>query len=306
VRGAATVAGWACAVGGLWYVLNLWRFGNPVAPFVFGARGTPLDAITARDLLDGWGLERNAIDFLLTPVRLFIRPGPYLGISALFNPLAYAGLAGLGFTAVRRRSAPLFFVAATLYVGWFFSLENARLLLPAAMLLSPAAADVLVPLAARWRPLAWTAAAALAVPLLLIPLVGVVRAARYASDPASFLYNYTERYADLQWANTHLDPRVHRIGSAFPDVGYLEIPFIAFAPTYQMELSFDEVNNPALLLDACRRQGITHLLGTSRSFPESLAPRLRVVYDNPASLRGGEHFFRAAGTSHTRLFEILP
>lgn len=30
-----------------------------------------------------------------------------------------------------------------------------------------------------------------------------------------------------------------------------------------------------------------------------------LAHDNPASLRGGEHFFRAS-TEHTTLFEILP
>src|SRR5262249_14423564 len=38
---AAAVASTA-AVAGVWYALNLWRFGNPVAPFVFGAASTPL------------------------------------------------------------------------------------------------------------------------------------------------------------------------------------------------------------------------------------------------------------------------
>ena len=286
-------------------MLNLWRYGNPVAPFVFGARGTPLGLASVHDLFDSWGLERSAFAFVVTPIRLFLNPNPYLGRAAEFNPLVYAGLAGLAVTPLRRRSAPLYAIAGVLYVGWFFSLENARLLLPAAVLLAPAAADVLVPIAARWRPLAWASAMVLAVPLLLIPLVGVVRAARYLSDPPRFLYNYTERFTDIQWINTHLDRRRHRVGSIFPDVGYLEIPFITFGPTYQMELSFEELNDPALLLDACRRQGITHLFAAPGAFAASLDPRLRVVYDNPASLRGGEHFFVAPRTEHTTLFEIL-
>jgi hypothetical protein len=193
-----------------------------------------------------------------------------------------------------------------LYVGWFFSIENARLLLPAAVLLAPAAADVLMLLVGRWRPLAWTTGVVLAVPLLLISGVGIVRTARYARDPAAFLYNYTERYADIQWINAHLDPRIHRIGSFFPDVGYLTIPFLSLGATYQMELTFDEVNDPALLLQACRRQRITHLLAAPRAFPAALSPHLRVVYDNPSALRGGEHFFLPARTEHVTLFGILP
>src|ERR1700722_3637419 len=68
VRPVVTVAGVAFAVGGLWYVLHLWRFGNAVVPFVFGARGTPLDMRIVRDLLDSWGLNRQPLDFVITPI----------------------------------------------------------------------------------------------------------------------------------------------------------------------------------------------------------------------------------------------
>ena len=230
MRASIAVAITAIAVGGLWYALNLWRFGNPVAPFVFGAPGTPLGIASVNDLLSRWGRGHDLLAFVGTPIRVFLNPDLYLGRAALFNPVVYVGLAGLGIASIRRRSAPLFLIASVLYVGWFFSLENVRLLLPAAVLLAPAAADVVVPWVGRWRPLAWATGAALAVPLLLLPVVGVMRAARFVHDPAAFLYEYTERYADLQWINTHLDPRVHRVGSIFVDVGYLEIPFISLRP----------------------------------------------------------------------------
>jgi hypothetical protein len=306
MRASTAFALTTIAVGGLWYALNSWRFGNPVAPFVFGARGTPLGMASVNDLLSRWGREHDLRAFVSTPLRVFIQPDLYLGRAALFNPVVYVGLAGLGIASIRRRSAPLFLIASVLYVGWFFSLENVRLLLPAAVLLAPAAADVLVPWVSRWRPLARASGAALALPLLLLPVVGVMRAARYARDPAGFLYEYTERYADLQWINTHLDSRVHRVGSIFVDVGYLEIPFLSFGPTYQMELSFEELNDPALFLAACRRQRITHLLASPWAFSDTLTPFLRVAYDNPRAIRGGEHFFRPPGTEHVTLFEILP
>ena len=37
-------------------------------------------------------------------------------------------------------------------------------------------------------------------------MVGVVRAARYLSDPSTYLERATEHYADVQWMNAHLDP----------------------------------------------------------------------------------------------------
>jgi hypothetical protein len=45
-----------------------------------------------------------------------------------------AGAAGTHFDA----ALALFFIAAVLYAGWFFNLQNARLLLPAAVLRDPA------------------------------------------------------------------------------------------------------------------------------------------------------------------------
>jgi hypothetical protein len=46
--------------------------------------------------------------------------------------------------------------------------------------------------------------------------------------------------------------------------------------------------------------------GDRAPFRKCWAPHLRVIDDNPASLRGGEHFFRAPRTEHTTLSEILP
>src|SRR5262249_41138316 len=85
----------AAASGGIWYALNLWRYGNPIAPFFFGARGTVADATTAQDLLDGYGVGRGALAFVLAPVRVFLQPDQFCGRANLYNPLAYAGLAGL-------------------------------------------------------------------------------------------------------------------------------------------------------------------------------------------------------------------
>ncbi|HEY2151785.1 MAG TPA: hypothetical protein VGH34_13325 [Vicinamibacterales bacterium] len=54
------------------------------------------------------------------------------------------------------------------------------------------------------------------------------------------------------------------------------------------------------------RQRITHLLASPWAFSDTLTPFLRVAYDNPHALKGGEHFFRQPGTEHVTLFEILP
>ncbi len=304
LRSAVVVALCAAASGGLWYGLNLWRYGNPVAPFVFGARGTPLDADVIRAFMNGYGGGRSPLAFLLDPARIFLETSLFGGRANLYNPLAYAGLAGLLVAPARRRSGPLFFMAAVLYVGWFLTLQNARLLLPAAVLLAPAAADRLVPLVQRRRALQALALGVAAVSLGIVAAVGVVRAARYVSDPAGFLEGETQNYADIRWMNAHLDRRHDRVASDHKVLAYLDVPSLILGPSYQIEISAAELNDANAFLTACRRQGITHLFGNIDSFP-GLQPHLRTIYRNPSSRLGGVRFFREPPTEATAVFEIV-
>ena len=304
VRDAVIVAVCAAASGGIWYGLNLWRYANPVAPFVFGARATLLDAGTARDFVDGYGPGRGLAAFVLAPARIFLEPSLFCGRANLYNPLAYAGLAGLFVAPARQRSGPLFFMAAVLYTGWFFSLQNARLVLPAAVLLAPAAADRLVPLVRRRRSFMMIAAVAAVLSLGVVAAVGVVRTVRYVRDPSAFLERETQNYADIAWMNTHLDRRQHRVASDHKVLAYLDVPWIFLAPTYQIEFGRDELKDPDGFLNACRRQGITHLFGGVDSFP-GVQAHLRAIHRNPASRLGGVRFFREPPTEETAVFEIV-
>ena len=304
MRDAMIIAVCAAASGGLWYGLNLWRYGNPVAPFVFGARTTLLDAGAARDFVDGYGPGRGFTAFVVAPVRIFLEPSLFCGRANLYNPLAYAGLAGLLAPPARRRSGPLFFLAAVLYTGWFFSLQNARLLLPAAVLLAPAAADRLVPLARRRPSFAALAGAVTALSLGVVAAVGVVRTVRYLRNPSGFLQRETQNYADVAWMNEHLDRRHDRVASDHKALAYLDLPWIFLTPTYQIEFGRDDLNDPDSFLQACRRQGITHLFGGIESFP-GVQAHLHTVYRNPASRLGGVRFFREPPTEETAVFEIV-
>lgn len=304
LRAAAMVALCAAASGGLWYGLNLWRYGNPVAPFVAGAKGTPLTAGVVRAFMDGYGVGRSVVAFFLAPGWIFFDASRFCGRANLYNPLAYVGLAGLLFARARRCSGPLFFMAAVLYAGWFLTLQNARLLLPAVVLLAPAAADLLVPLVRRWRALLVVAWVAAAVSLGVVASVGVVRAARYIHDGAGFPELETQNYADIQWMNAHLDRVRDRVASDHKALGYLEVPWIYLDPSYEIEISAAELGDPGRLLGACRRQGITHLFGGADSFPE-LREHLRAIYKNPASRLGGARFFREPPTEATAVFEIV-
>jgi hypothetical protein len=302
--GSAVVALCALASGGLWYALNLSRYGNPVAPFVFGAPGTPLDASVVRQWMDGYGVGRTPMTFLLAPFWIFVDTARFCGRANVYNPLVYAGLAGLFLARARRSNGALFFMAAVLYVGWFLTLQNARLLLPAVVLLAPAAADRLVPLIRRWKPLLVLAGATAAVSLGVVAAVGVLRATRYIQSPAQFLEQATLNYADIQWMNTHLDRRRDRVGSDHKAMGYLEIPWIFLDSSYQLEISAGELADPGRFLAAARRQGLTHLFGDADSFPD-LREHLRIVYRNPVSRLGGARFFREPPSESTMVFEIV-
>ncbi len=303
LRDCALVALCAASAGGLWYALNLWRYGNPVAPFVFGAPTTVLDARTARDFVDGYGPGRGVLNFLLAPARIFVQPSYFGGRVNWYNPLVYAGLAGLFVTPARRRNGPLFFIAAVFYTGWFMSLQNARLLLPAAVLLAPAAADRLMPLARRSTAFRALASGMAVASVGIVVAVAGVRAARYLRDPATYLARETQNYDDIRWMNAHLDPARDRVGSDHKVLAYLHVPWIFLAPTYQIEMSQEELDDPARLLEACRRQGITHLFGARDRFAP-LMPHLREVYRNPSSRLGGVRFFGEPPTEETAVFVL--
>ena len=161
-----------------------------------------------------------------------------------------------------------------------------------------------MPFVRRRRSLQVLAWGAMIVSLGIVAAIGVVRFERYVRDPPGFLARQTWNCAVIQWMNTHLDRLHDRVGSDHKELGYLEVPSILLDSSYQIEISEAELENPHQLLDACRRQSITHLFGSADSFPE-LREHLRVIYQNPASRLGGVHFFRESPSESTALFEIV-
>jgi len=129
----------------------------------------------------------------------------------------------------------------------------------------------------------------------------VIRVVRYAREPATFLDRETPNYADIQWMNAHLDRRRHRVATFdHKSLAYLDVPWINLDTTYQIEIGEDELRDPARFLQACRRQGITHLFGAP-----VIMPQLRLIYRNPVSRRGGARFFRDPPTEETAVYEIV-
>jgi hypothetical protein len=303
-RDSAVIAVCASLTGGLWYGVNMWRYGNPVAPFFAGAPGTPLDAATVREFVSSYGVDHTLPGFLLAPVRIFLEPSRFCGRANLFNPLAYAGVAGLFAWRSRRRHGLLLFLAGVHYVMWFLTLQNARLLWPAAVLLAPAAADVLAPLVTLrpWRQA--IAAIAITTSLGIVAAVGLVRAVRYMENPQAFLDRETQNHVDIEWMNHHLDRRLDRVASDHKALDRLAVPWLFLDPTYQTAIGPSELRDPGRFLEACRREGITHLFGHARSFPD-LRTHLRPIYQNPSSRLGGVRFFREPPTESTVVFEIV-
>jgi len=296
----------ACATltGGLWYGLNLWRYGNPIAPFLGGAGGTAVDGATIRDFVNGYGAGRTVTAFFAAPVRIFTKSELFCGRANLYNPLIYVGLAGVLISPIRRRHSFLFLAALVLYVIWFLGLQNARFLLPAVVLISPAAADVLVPAIRRWKVGIPFACAAAAISVGVVAAVGITRLVRYAAHPNEFLERETQNYADIQWMNAHLDRRLNRVASDHKVLAYLNTSSLVLDPTYQIEMAQSEIDDPHRFLEACRRQKITHLFGRSDSF-FSIRKHLRPIYQNPRSRQGGVRFFREPPTESTVVFEIV-
>jgi hypothetical protein len=138
----------------------------------------------------------------------------------------------------------------------------------------------------------------------VVAAVGSVRAVRYFRSPDVFLSRETQNYDDLQWMNAHLDPRSNRVGSDHKVLAHLDIPWIVLDATYQLEIARAEFGDPQRFLEACQRQGITHLFGRSDSFA-AIRGSLRPIHENPVSRRGGVRFFREPPTESTTVFEIV-
>jgi hypothetical protein len=304
IRRAAVVTLCAALTGGLWYALNLWRYGNPIAPFVFGAPGTVLDRATIQGFVNGYGGGRSILDFFVAPLRIFLTPAQFTGRANLFNPLVYVAVFGAAIVAVRRRHTVPLFIASVIYLVWFFTLQNARLLLPAAVLLSPMAADCLMPVVQQRRWLQAVAVGVAAVSIGVVAGVGSLRAVRYLRAPDTFLERETQNYADLQWMNAHLNVAANRVASDHKVLAYLDTPWLILDSSYQIEIGPQELNDPQRLLDACRRQGVTHLFGRTTSFA-AIRANLRPIYENPVSRRGGVRFFREPPIEETAVFEIV-
>jgi hypothetical protein len=138
-----------------WLLKAAWLTGNPVYPFLQERLGAPEWSATLAEQFTGWqrstGMGRTALDYLLLPFRLLLGADPSdQGFHGSIGPLWIVLLPLALVLGVRRRMARYALAAAGLqFLGWAFSSQQVRLLLPALPLLALAAAASVLELIER-------------------------------------------------------------------------------------------------------------------------------------------------------------
>lgn len=302
VRLALLFAGMALASGGLWYIVNVVRFGNPVPPFLSPPLPSPLDPSALAGTVHRFRIG-SLPEFFLAPVRMFLLPGEYGGKGNLLNPLVLLALPGLYLADCRRRFRAPYLIAAAFYAAWFVSLHNERLLLPAAVVLSLPAASILTRLSHRGRlGRAFITACAVG-SLAVFALIPGLRIARYVRDPATYLSRETQNYADIAWMNGNLTRSKNRVATSFRASAYLEVPWLVLDPTYQSVISPKDLATVPAALEALRRAKITHLHLAKGFFPD-LERSLELVHENPSSRLGGTRLLHEPYTIATAIYAV--
>jgi hypothetical protein len=129
-----------------WLAKAAWFTGNPVYPFLQERFGAPDWSAALAEQFGEWqrstGAGRTALDTLLLPFRVLLRTDPGdTGFHGSIGPLWIVLLPLSLVLGARRRMARYALAAAGLqFLGWAFSSQQVRLLLPALPLLALAAA----------------------------------------------------------------------------------------------------------------------------------------------------------------------
>jgi hypothetical protein len=304
-RAASAAALAALAAAGLFYAVNLARHGNPLPPYLSPPLPSFLSPLSREAALTTfrWGAGREPLDLLLAPLRMLATPARFGTAGGLFNPLAWLGLLALATRELRRRFTLPLVVCAVVYAAWLATDQVARLLLPAALLLSLPAGEILSRAAATGRALRMAIGAALALSAASVLLVSGLRLGLYLEDRDGFLARATPAHADLEWMNAHLDASRHRVATTFKASEALRVPWMNLEPTYQAEIPAELLGTGRPLLLALEARGFTHVFLPSRSMP-ALERLLVPARENPASLLGGVHLLRPDPTIPTTLYAL--
>ena len=170
------------------------------------------------------------------------------------------------FTGCPPKLKTLVIVFALLWVWWLYSMQLTRYLLPTLALLAPAAGYALhrclqVPSALRLAPTVvvstWLVMV-LAVSMLfsateLPQVLGTISRQQY-------LESALEPFPAIDYLNRHTPPGAKLISYGEPRLFYLERDYLWGDPVYHRMIIYDTMREPANLLAAYNRLGITHVL----------------------------------------------
>ncbi|HUP32019.1 MAG TPA: hypothetical protein VM184_03225 [Gaiellaceae bacterium] len=225
-RTVAVFAAPAILVALPWYAKNAILTGDPVYPLLAGD-ANPEAAESRRQVLEGYGHGRSALDALLLPFRLLgdaeaFDRGEF--VSPLF--LMFAPLALLVRGA--RTAVAAVLLAASAYLGaWFLASQQARFLTALMPPLALLAAVGVLALARRGTAGRLLSVAAVAGALTAGAAVTAVYAAQFVpvvlgtQTDREYLREKTTAYEAVEWINANL-PRDARVLVDFASVLYLE------------------------------------------------------------------------------------
>jgi hypothetical protein len=280
LRGLAVVALVSALMVAPWAARNLVFTGNPVAPALqglfyepgqefFDARAVEQQVAQVRRIGFGRGLD----DLLLLPVNLTVRAGgDYTRFGFRLGAFALAGAAVAAALARARRSPALRGVLAAagiLVLGWFFSTQEPRYLLPALALLALAAGvgwDELVGVMER-RGRAWAAAA------WLVPLAALAHGLWPPLTRMPYVWGYAlgrlpvegfEAQEPALVAARRLRPLLRegdRLLLVYEPRGFF-FRGLDYVPSYYFDTmqQIHRAGDPDALAGLLREQGVTHVL----------------------------------------------
>ncbi len=299
-RPVAVFALLGVVVASPWYVKSWLVTGNPVYPFayhVFGGKQWSAEQarwyqrhqlefgvgdLPPQEVIDALPRyqrlfvgPREPLRLLLAPLNLTFRPALF---TVPIGPLKVMMCDSIGplylifvpmlllFTGRPPKLKTLVIVFALLWVWWLYSMQLTRYLLPTLALFAPAAGYALhrctqVPSTLRLAPTVVVSTwllMVLAVSMLLsameLPQVlGTVSRQQY-------LTSAFEAFPVIDHLNRHAAPDAKVISYGEPRLFYLERDYLWGDPVYHQMIIYDTMEEPADLLGAYNRLGITHVL----------------------------------------------
>jgi len=213
-----------------WYLRTWIWTGDPFYPLLTAWSGHDRLRASLALIYGRYGLGTGLVDLLAVPFRLILAGRRFDG-GELIGP-AYLSLLPLSLSAARRdRSvAALWFLVAAYGVFWFYTSQQARLLLPvlpaaavlcgvawSALARMPFLRQLAAGVTALWMSVATLTAVAAAAPVL--PLVAGLE------SRDAYLTRTVPYYQDLQWMNRNL-PADARVLVAGRSAYYLDRPFV--------------------------------------------------------------------------------